>query len=437
MPAGAPPGERSFIDTPMEDKLLVCTAKGEGHVHVSAWWMIIASGTSGAVESTQTFMKLKPPDGFDMDSLGEVGAEMQIERCVYHPPSSVQSRPFDEQACAPCFFTEREAAAAIANRERFVPSEIVVERVLFRDSPEGVVVTGKDTAFERMLAVGAAAPKAKAKAKPKAAMPAGHVDFMDLLSQAAHRPNVLAIEDQPDDPSAFRRMLGEAAVPELAEDSDLAGWAHALLGGGDAFDEVMRDVDLLTEAADRAAEAEERKADTAARDEADVSGDELERPGEPGGGIYAAMSGEAHAALVPELVPVPEPAGASSSGDALVPAGEPAGKKAFQPALPEFVQYERTGAEKGLVASVKQNRMNGTTNRIGVVHVVRVGSIKATCSVHKRCGCWLTLRGRSHDEGEQDAASWLAAAAERGEAVDEDEHWRRSQALKRPYGMLR
>ena len=103
----------------------------------------------------------------------------------------------------------------------------------------------------------------------------------------------------------------------------------------------------------------------------------------------------------------------------------------------EFATYERTGAEKGLVAMVKESRSTGTTHRLGVVHLVRIGSVKATCSIHSRCGCWLTLREHSQDQGEQDVASRLCSAAERGEAVCEDEHWRRSQAFKLAYGMLR
>ena len=60
-------------------------------------------------------------------------------------------------------------------------------------------------------------------------------------------------------------------------------------------------------------------------------------------------------------------------------------------------------------------------------------SIKATCKLHPRCGCWMTrvVRGAEVLRLLQDYMDWFVA----GRGASEQDHWRMSQQLKRSYGM--
>ena len=78
---------------------------------------------------------------------------------------------------------------------------------------------------------------------------------------------------------------------------------------------------------------------------------------------------------------------------------------------------------------------DGQRDRLAVLHIISEGHVKATCSVHPRCSVWLSLKGRSLDQGMSDLSVWIASAAKCSDNVDEDEHWRRGIALKRSYGM--
>lgn len=73
---------------------------------------------------------------------------------------------------------------------------------------------------------------------------------------------------------------------------------------------------------------------------------------------------------------------------------------------------------------------------IGVFHQLRANNMKATCRMHKNCVLWLTLRGQSAEEAEDDLAKWVSLASAAGGGISEDAHWQAAQVLKRSYGMV-
>ena len=95
----------SFSAIPMEDIVLMCSAESEAGVDATFWWMIIASGRSGAVDPTETFMKLRPLGPFDPSSIGDQPCALEIERSASARPAEKQRRPYEEQTGVPKFFT--------------------------------------------------------------------------------------------------------------------------------------------------------------------------------------------------------------------------------------------------------------------------------------------------------------------------------------------
>ena len=192
--------------------------------------------------------------------------------------------------------------------------------------------------------------------------------------------------------------------------------------------------------------------------DAEVSDREHKEPGIGGGAgssgdIYAARADEPHAGLLPPELPAePSPtalAPAASTPMAAVASTSPAlpsptsapmplGPVQHAPrpsVLPGWMKYEPTGSASGIFANVTETGPTGAQDRIGIVHKVRAGSFRMTCKRHSRCSVWLTLKGKSDEQGLQDLCDWVQVASANSERVGEDEHWRRGVALKRSYGM--
>ena len=459
--AAAKKPNRNYSDLPMTDTLLIFSSVCDRSVEISLWWMIIASGRNGNILPTETFMKIIPPPGFSVASIGEGDVAMRIERGAAVAPEEEQRRPFDEQAATPVFYTEIGVAKSAVCPGEHIATEVIVEKALFRDSLHGVIVTGKDPDFApvraeegAVLAAAAAARAARAPAAAAAPAPApvapdGVFDFMQLLDEDFHDEEAAAAAPAPEPADGSGGL-------DFDDDDDLLGWAKALFGP-ETFLDACDAIDMLREAEDEeaeqagaAAEAAESGGDeaAAAADVADVSDHEgdVEEVS-----IYTARAGEStagehHTGLLPPgpaADPSPIPAiptaggsAAASSSDApampIVPPPPPLLEHGLD--LPEWVEYKVTGAKSGIFANVFEAKA-GVRHRIGVMHHTRPGAFQMTCKAHKKCQVWLTLYGKSEKDGQQSLCEWLMAASENSEGVGEDEHWRRGIALKRSYGM--
>lgn len=331
------------------------------------------------------------------------------------------------------FFTETDVAASLICQDLGIASSIRIEAMAVQDTEVGVRVTGKNTAIKPI-----ALPKAKAKGKAKAkAAATTNFDFMELLLTSAAPPGAQAATARPSagltaatpSPSselpppasasapsanATSEIPAAASEPGLTDD-DLFGWARMVMDPAElalaleAVGELRDREDLIAEQDEAVAAAAQDDGAAVAVDEAAAAapiaaGEAADAYAEDEGGPPGSSAGlpdiysphgqgeEQHATLIEipgpgEGPPPPRPPIHTVRPPPEVAPGVP-------DYLQEHVRYQRTGAKSGIYANLHEKR-EAYEVRLGCLHIVRAGAVRATCSRHRDCKCWLSHTGRT------------------------------------------
>lgn len=130
----------------------------------------------------------------------------------------------------------------------------------------------------------------------------------------------------------------------------------------------------------------------------------------------------------------PTGAGSASAGDVLGEGTSPAAPSVPPAADAEILhrlRIARTGASKGMTARVLDIADDAGTECVGILHVVREGSVKAPCRLHRECALWLAFKDKPASEAEADVVHWLSC----GRGATEAAHEHQARSVKQRYGM--
>lgn len=414
------------------DMVVMAEASFGTITHRTFWWLLAGSSQSGHHVSTQTFWRLRdmrgampPPD----DCNGLVLAVEQRPLVKVDPPGP---GPFHKQHAAPAFYSEEDVAKAVVLGEGCnkpgggarSAKEVVIKKLNFTETMDGSLsVAGIDSAFQPLSALETAKQHRQRQTASRPAGPelgARVPDFMRLLEDevsrpTTRRPKAKAKASMPPTTSSWG-ALGDDWAKTLGMDAGIVeedSWADPSIMDGlcaalglDAMG-VLSDVQRELEEADAA-----------------TPGHVAQVAGEPTGA--GGLEGEDDEGASGNVVP-------PHGGDGH--AGADLGRSVFG------MRVVSTGFETGCVANVFVDAASSSAStqpprhKIGVVHRVNAQGLKLTCKFHSRCVCWLTYRGRSHEDASMDLFRWLSKALPENGGLDESRHAQEASALKKSYGM--
>lgn len=418
---------------PHAEVLLVAEASFGGVTHQSFWWLLAATSQSGHHPATQTFWRCKLREA-SLPCTEYGGIQLMVERAPLQKVSPPGPAPFHKQSAAPVFYSEEAMARAIVvgdDCERFnneALSEVVLKQLLFTESVEGMLTVSAidhhapPIRMASFVAGSGSAARRKSKATTDPSVP----DFLSLLATECRQQAGLA-RTTAVAPGLALSMEVAAAQGEQWDADGLAD--HLGLRIGAVFEDPLGDptmldglceaiglediniisgvqLDLEEDDADR----EEQVAQSIGDPVVDYLSDGGEQgPAPPVDGGSPAYHGQ------------PPSVASTAWGLDVVETGFQQG------CLATYFLVSRAAASSSAGPPPMQ--------KVGVLHRINAQGLKMTCKFHRQCVCWLTYRGKPHEEARSDLVQWLSRASPSNEGLGQERHSQEASALKSAYGM--